>query len=523
MLARTTAEDDGDARLAATLRPLRHELILRRRPYRRAATGQYAGDMRPSHPSRPPRPSAARARPAAQHPDHDGLDVRRRRRPRVRPLRQPDLDRVRGGARRARGWPLPGLRERAGGGGHDPRPRRPTGRRWSRRGTPTTARSMQLADLELRERVKPQLVDITDTDAVVAACDDASLVWLESPTNPAMEVADIPAITKAAHDGRCLRRRRQHLRHPDPAAAARAGRRPGRALGDEVHRRPRRRGDGRRGHPRRRAVRRAQGPPRPLRRHPRHVRGVARAAGPADAAAADRARAGQRPGARTPPARARRRDRGPLPGLRRDDRAWCLPNGGIADLVQHSTKLWVYATSLGGVESTLERRRRWKSEPATIPDGLIRLSVGIEDVEDLWDDLAPGARLRDRDRAARRDASVALVLGVAGDERVHHVRGRSSRRDDGVDVLGHGGVDTVVVGEVEDRGSTTWRPRRPDGWRRRSPRWSSPDRASRRRCGCARAVRSTSRRGRRARPGPSASAGRLRASSPVVPSRPDRA
>ena len=64
-----------------------------------------------------------------------------------------------------------------------------------------------------------------------------------------------------------------------------------------------------------------------------------------------------------------------------------LPNGGIADLVQHATKLWVYATSLGGVESTLERRRRWKSEPTTIPDGLIRLSVGIEDVEDLWEDL----------------------------------------------------------------------------------------------------------------------------------------
>ncbi len=65
-----------------------------------------------------------------------------------------------------------------------------------------------------------------------------------------------------------------------------------------------------------------------------------------------------------------------------------LPNGGIADLVQHGTALWVYATSLGGVESTLERRRRWKSEPGTIPEGLIRLSVGIEDVEDLWEDLS---------------------------------------------------------------------------------------------------------------------------------------
>src|SRR3954464_3281091 len=38
---------------------------------------------------------------------------------------------------------------------------------------------MQLGDLELRERIKAQLVDVTDTEAVIAACDDASLVWLE--------------------------------------------------------------------------------------------------------------------------------------------------------------------------------------------------------------------------------------------------------------------------------------------------------------------------------------------------------
>jgi len=59
-----------------------------------------------------------------------------------------------------------------------------------------------------------------------------------------------------------------------------------------------------------------------------------------------------------------------------------------ADLLTHGTTLWVHATSLGGVESSFERRRRWKSEPATIPDGLVRLSVGIEDVDDLWSDLA---------------------------------------------------------------------------------------------------------------------------------------
>ena len=50
--------------------------------------------------------------------------------------------------------------------------------------------------------------------------------------------------------------------------------------------------------------------------------------------------------------------------------------------------LWVFATSLGGVESMLERRRRWASELATVPEGLVRLSVGVEHVEDLWADLA---------------------------------------------------------------------------------------------------------------------------------------
>jgi cystathionine gamma-synthase len=64
--------------------------------------------------------------------------------------------------------------------------------------------------------------------------------------------------------------------------------------------------------------------------------------------------------------------------------------GGLtaADAVCSATQLWVPATSLGGVESTLERRRRWPQESSAVPESLIRLSVGIEDVEDLWDDLA---------------------------------------------------------------------------------------------------------------------------------------
>ena len=35
-----------------------------------------------------------------------------------------------------------------------------------------------------------------------------------------------------------------------------------------------------------------------------------------------------------------------------------------------------------------ERRRRQLNEPHGVPVNLIRLSVGIEDVEDLWADLS---------------------------------------------------------------------------------------------------------------------------------------
>jgi cystathionine gamma-synthase len=59
-----------------------------------------------------------------------------------------------------------------------------------------------------------------------------------------------------------------------------------------------------------------------------------------------------------------------------------------AEQVGSQTQLWVHATSLGGVESSLERRRRWPGESSEVPETLLRLSVGIEDVEDLWGDLA---------------------------------------------------------------------------------------------------------------------------------------
>jgi len=58
-----------------------------------------------------------------------------------------------------------------------------------------------------------------------------------------------------------------------------------------------------------------------------------------------------------------------------------------ADKLVRAVELWLPATSLGGVESLIERRRRHLAEPVSVPENLVRLSVGIENVEDLWADL----------------------------------------------------------------------------------------------------------------------------------------
>jgi cystathionine gamma-synthase len=64
-----------------------------------------------------------------------------------------------------------------------------------------------------------------------------------------------------------------------------------------------------------------------------------------------------------------------------------LDGAGAADKLVRALQLWVPATSLGGVESLIERRRRHTAEPLSVPDNLVRLSVGIENAEDLWADL----------------------------------------------------------------------------------------------------------------------------------------
>ncbi|HEY3928736.1 MAG TPA: PLP-dependent transferase [Candidatus Koribacter sp.] len=61
-------------------------------------------------------------------------------------------------------------------------------------------------------------------------------------------------------------------------------------------------------------------------------------------------------------------------------------DAAAADAVCNGLKLIQHATSLGSVESTIERRAAIAGQEH-LPASLLRLSVGIEGVEDLWADL----------------------------------------------------------------------------------------------------------------------------------------
>ena len=62
-----------------------------------------------------------------------------------------------------------------------------------------------------------------------------------------------------------------------------------------------------------------------------------------------------------------------------------VADGAAARRVETATQLIVNATSLGGVTSTMESRYRWEGE--RVPEGLLRLSVGLEPADALWADL----------------------------------------------------------------------------------------------------------------------------------------
>jgi cystathionine gamma-synthase len=60
-------------------------------------------------------------------------------------------------------------------------------------------------------------------------------------------------------------------------------------------------------------------------------------------------------------------------------------DGEAARRVEIATETIENATSLGGTRTKLESRHRW--EGARCPEGLLRLSAGIEDADALWADL----------------------------------------------------------------------------------------------------------------------------------------
>lgn len=65
--------------------------------------------------------------------------------------------------------------------------------------------------------------------------------------------------------------------------------------------------------------------------------------------------------------------------------SFTLPTRARAERFLQALRLVDDATSFGGVRSTAERRRRWAGDP--VPEGFIRLSVGAEDAEDLVADV----------------------------------------------------------------------------------------------------------------------------------------
>lgn len=250
-------------------------------------------------------------------------------------------------------------------------------------------------------------VDIADTQQTLAALDGADVLWVESPTNPMLEVADLPALIAGA-------REKGVLTCVDNTFATPLLQRPLTLGADLV----------------------VHSATKYIAGHSDVLMGAVLCATPElrTRLHAQRTLEGAVPGpfeawlalrgVRTLALRversmasaselARRLEAHPavatvlypgLPGDPGHGRAAAQMSGGfgsvisvvpradaaaVEDLVSH-LHLWTPATSLGGVESLIERRRRHHDEPASVPESLLRLSVGIENVEDLWEDLLPG-------------------------------------------------------------------------------------------------------------------------------------
>jgi cystathionine gamma-synthase len=258
-------------------------------------------------------------------------------------------------------------------------------------------------------RWETRLVDIADTDAVVAALDGVSLLWIESPTNPKLDVADIPALATAAHE-------RGALVAVDNTYATPLAQQPLSLGADLAVHSVTKLLSGHSDVVLGAVVTHEGSELCGLLRRYRSVTGAV--PGPMEAYLALR-------GVRTLALRLERSeanaailvarlvghaqvDRVRYPGLPGDpwhERAKTQMesfgnmvafeiSGGAAaaEAFARSTRLIVHATSLGGIETTIERRARWPGEEQ-VPPALLRLSVGCEDVEDLWADFEHAFRI----------------------------------------------------------------------------------------------------------------------------------
>jgi cystathionine gamma-synthase len=263
--------------------------------------------------------------------------------------------------------------------------------------------------LEAQGRLRVRLAPADDTPALLAAADGAAMVWVESIANPLMVVADVPAIAAGA-------RERGAVMVVDATFATPLRQRPLELGADIV----------------------LHSATKLISGHSDILLGVAVCRDPADAErlAAVRHDHGAVPGAleaflalrglRTLPVRldraeasamelARRLEGHPqvarvhypgLPGNPGHATARrVLPDGagpllafevaGTAEqteAVLARLRLVTHATSLGGVESLIERRARYAGDAAVVGPTLCRLSVGVENVEDLWADLDAALR-----------------------------------------------------------------------------------------------------------------------------------
>jgi cystathionine gamma-synthase len=236
-------------------------------------------------------------------------------------------------------------------------------------------------------RLEVRFVDITKTEEVIAAMKGAALLWLESPTNPCLDIADLPALIAAA--------KKQTIGvGVDNTFATPLVQRP-LSMGADIV---------------------MHSVTKFLAGHSDVVLGSLSIADPALFKRLEESRRfnGSIPGPfeawlalrgiRTFPVRFRAAEKNAqqlvthleshakitkvrYPGFGAVISFEIDGTAEQAEKVCESSRLIAHATSLGGVESLWERRRRWALESPSVPEQLIRLSVGCEHVADIWQDI----------------------------------------------------------------------------------------------------------------------------------------